>query len=110
MHRVHTENLSKLERRQVWYEIIHEFLVSSQKPKVFCQSQGLREELFRYYLREFKRKEKPSPKFVPIALAPPLASVSQDIRIQTNGFTIHVPLSTPRALIHELLKSVQTSC
>ena len=109
MHRVHTENLTKSEKRQIWDEIIQDYLSSEQSVRVYSEVHGLKVDHLSYYVSTYKRKQKQSSSSFVLA-SPSLAPTNECITISNNALNIKLPMSSPLLLIENLLKLLQRAC
>jgi hypothetical protein len=111
MHRIHNENLSTEEKRQLWSELITECEGLSIPRRKFCMERGIKYDHFAYYYSQQKKKLKKtvSPmKFIP---AQPHKINAQKLSLACHGFEIHVPEEFEEAHLLRVLQVLrQLSC
>lgn len=109
MHRVHTETLTKQEKRQIWDEIIQDFLTSGQSVRYYSESHELKQDHLNYYLSSFKRKQQhTTPTFIPLEFA--ATSHHASMEICSDKFRINVPLHVPAAVLETIFTALDKSC
>lgn len=108
MHRIHTEILSKKEKRQLWDEIIADYLSSGQSVRSYSEAHGLKSDHLSYYVSSHKRKQQnKSTAFIPLEL-PKASHATIDIR--SGGLTVSVPLNASKTILETLFTVLNKSC
>lgn len=105
MHRVHTEPLSKEEKRALWDEIVEDFKRSQLSVRKYSDAHGLKQDHLSYYVQTHKRKQ--ASRFIPLQINSPSAS---DFCIECDGITVRLPFTVPSHFLRQLLSDVKASC
>lgn len=110
MHRVHTETLTKKAKRQLWDEIIQDYLNSGESVRRYSEQQGLKRDHLSYYVSDYRRKhECTSSTFMSLPL--PSGSAGQDrIEIRTDKFRLILPERTSGRLLETVLTTLSRLC
>lgn len=111
MHRVHTDTLSKQEKRAIWDEVILDFLSSGKTMKSYAEHHGLRQDHLGYYVASYRKNQKDSSKttsnFIPVATT---VSSNQEIRVTLGELSCYFPINTSPVVISTLLKCLRDTC
>ena len=94
MHRIHTEELSKTEKRAIWDEIIQDFLASNIGLTQYSKQHGLRYDHLSYYVAAYRRKQ--AGDFIPVVM-PPSQTVNSSTKftIELGKISIAIPANLP---------------
>jgi hypothetical protein len=106
MHRVHSESLSKQEKRALWDEIIQDYFSSQQSVREYCEIHGLKSDHLSYYVHSHKKKHS-SKRFIPVNLG----NISTDMfSVEYDSLIIRLPINTPSDFLRQLISDLKASC
>lgn len=107
MHKVHSENLSSVEKRALWDKIIADYISSGDSIKHYSQYHGLQKDHLSYYVSSYRRKHRTTETSF-VTLPATLNTSSAAIRVQFGAVSIELPSGIPIQHIADLAK--QLSC
>lgn len=106
MHRVHDKTLSKAERRQLWDEIIKDYLACGKTMQAYSQKHELNYDHLSYYVRSYQHKIQSPVQFVPVATIP--LTQEQKLTIHYGDVILDIPLSIPVNLICQIIQGLKS--
>ena len=113
MHRVHTESLTKDEKRQIWNDIVEDYLSSGMSCRRYSQKHEIKTDHLSYYVYSFRQKHQKqepsvSSKFIPLHLSD--STNQQTIVIQRADLKIELPLTISKELLETVFMTMAKTC
>lgn len=109
MHRVHTDTLTRKEKRALWDEIIQDFINSGEGFTSYSSKHKLNYDQLVYYVRTYQNKQpNKSAVFLPVQITESLPQA--EIKIAYANISINLPSSLSPNYIVELIQGLSKSC
>ena len=108
MHRVHTAQLTKADKRAIWDKLVQQFMTSGKSMRVFCEEQGLKYEQLNYYVNTHKKKQKGPSQFISLGLA--ATTTADKILIETMNLKITIPCSIEQRRLQNIFMAINELC
>lgn len=105
MHRVHEKTLSKTERRQLWNEIVSDYLSSGETLQNYSKKHELNYDHLAYYTRSYQQKQPNSVKFVPVDTSS--FTPEQKFTLRYGNVTLEAPVTASVTLLCQLIQGLQ---
>src|SRR3954469_16522476 len=99
-----------IERETFWREQVQRQQASGSSVRQFCAAAELSEASLYAWRRELQRRDrKTPPAFVPVTIAPSLASSGEIVLELHGGRRLHWPIALPTARLVELIHALEGS-